>query len=1311
MKKWLFLACSAALPLFAVPFEPQMDLEQYALMGRFFQYNQSADLGEPGKKAPGYWIEGWRIAKSSPLRKDAVLPVTFKEADGNYCIMVPGDPNLREYNLNVTSPVAGMRFPKEGEVVCSFRMKIAPDVDGKLNPPVPVILDFRSINIGKQYGSVKDRFPVLVSKSYIPTQEWKTYSFRTKVPAGDYPYSIAFRLFSNSADHRFNTLLFDDFKLDYADDKSAPLEEAQIVHDDPNHIYYEASKIEPKIRALLRSEEDREKLELVCRTRYDHQIVKRLPVTLKKAGHKTADGRNLYTGTVSFPMPRFGSYELLPLRGKDVMPCDIADFQMIRRPNTDLSPLQRKLGAHYPTAYSHFQGSWDNKTVPSRYRSSTEDVMSVLQNSGFGQVLLWFHFGALMRESPEKADTIHYRPTVEMMKKYNLTGIGNIGHGFLNQTGYRKKGNREFASLPMWLMDKKYKVRSSQIPHLRQWEIMTAALLKDFGDQFHHWELMIEPQWCTTAEEYMPILKQTYRQVRAAGPEHKMIAVDATSDQGKNLTDWVQKLHNLGVEDYCDYVSFNPYGSGVDFMNGVRFRNTDLVNRIRKIVKPGTKLWQVELFYIPHSKRFQAPTNQSYFAGADGQRHILLGLKNQLFGITCFDYVSFFRGPYAASELVSAMSALSYYLRDKEKTEVPETKNQFVRQMIFRGKDDNNCSGAFWVLQTLPAKLTLPKLPASVKFYDTYGNQLKADKVMDVGLDPVFFTGTYKDLKTMLKTAAWNLGASVKLYRRACGNESFYEAENISGQKDSIAIFPEGREDGIRFNFTDTDLIRFCETGKAIGQFNTSQNKKFVKVIDVPASPVYTLPAESELKLKTKNGVSFTLAAGENGSLIVTAEIPDTDIVCGKKIFDGDAVELFIDRTPFRHIGAEKIRNTQTDLRVKQFAFDPNGRIFSKNLVTMVQEPGGTTVKITKNEKSWKCVVTLPNDEVRPVEGIVLGFNLELCRNDGGKSLEKDVFSGKESYMKRQHYTLIRLPGNLTGNIKLDKTASGRFTFPEEPKWGPKFRRGIFSSRVVGGMLPAGRYLLRFTGRGRKIIIFKVDISGAAKQQELARTFLPQEDSWTCYTLPYEVKKDQRWARAGFQFLAPRPDTDAWGEIKDVELIRQDGTAPLEDESSSGAVFRIDLQVLKDSCGLKADGGSKDLSISKATWKKDKADCRLQTVGNSGKKWKEGWVRFIPAEDCNVRVELMSNSTKDYVAFDHIRIEGASVKNGSFEQLDAKGNAQGWYALGKYTLKKTDAADGENCVEVFHNGRAMQNIKCKKGQPVKITFMVRDVKR
>ena len=172
------------------------------------------------------------------------------------------------------------------------------------------------------------------------------------------------------------------------------------------------------------------------------------------------------------------------------------------------------------------------------------------------------------------------------------------------------------------------------------------------------------------------------------------------------------------------------------------------------------------------------------------------------------------------------------------------------------------------------------------------------------------------------------------------------------------------------------------------------------------------------------------------------------------------------------------------------------------------------------------------------------------------------------------------------------------------------------------------------------------------------------------------------------------------------------GAVMLGAVSLMGAEFRIDLQVQKNTCGLTADGGSEGIRMEKAKWLKEKADCRLHITGKSGEKWEEKWVRFIPAEDCSVSIQLMSPSTKDYVAFDNIRIEGASLTNGSFEKINKNNHPHGWFWMGKkYVVKKPDAADGEIFVEVSHNDRAIQNIKCKKGQPVKITFMVRDAKR
>ena len=146
------------------------------------------------------------------------------------------------------------------------------------------------------------------------------------------------------------------------------------------------------------------------------------------------------------------------------------------------------------------------------------------------------------------------------------------------------------------------------------------------------------------------------------------------------------------------------------------------------------------------------------------------------------------------------------------------------------------------------------------------------------------------------------------------------------------------------------------------------------------------------------------------------------------------------------------------------------------------------------------------------------------------------------------------------------------------------------------------------------------------------------------------------------------------------------GAVMLEIATLMGADFRIDLQVQKDICGLAPKGVATGLRMSKADWKKAYADRRLLITGKCEEKWEEKWCLFIPKQDCQVSVILMSDSQVP-VAFDHIRIEGATIKNGSFEQVTPNNKFQDWQG-GKYVLKTTNAADGKNSIEVSNNNRA-----------------------
>jgi|GEM_PF-2021103 len=181
------------------------------------------------------------------------------------------------------------------------------------------------------------------------------------------------------------------------------------------------------------------------------------------------------------------------------------------------------------------------------------------------------------------------------------------------------------------------------------------------------------------------------------------------------------------------------------------------------------------------------------------------------------------------------------------------------------------------------------------------------------------------------------------------------------------------------------------------------------------------------------------------------------------------------------------------------------------------------------------------------------------------------------------------------------------------------------------------------------------------------------------------------------------------------------GAAMLPAATLTGADFRIDLIVNKNTCGLEFKGGSEGVRGDKAKWLKENADSRLVVVGKSADAWEEKSFQFTAKEDCDVNLLLIAElagkgKVRPWVAYDNVRIEGAAaaIKNGSFEKMNPKtGMPQNW-ATGKtkkYVLKKgDDAADGKNYIEASHDYRAIQRIKCKKGQTVKVTFMVRNIK-
>ncbi|MFA7232097.1 MAG: hypothetical protein WC071_12575 [Victivallaceae bacterium] len=113
--------------------------------------------------------------------------------------------------------------------------------------------------------------------------------------------------------------------------------------------------------------------------------------------------------------------------------------------------------------------------------------------------------------------------------------------------------------------------------------------------------------------------------------------------------------------------------------------------------------------------------------------------------------------------------------------------------------------------------------------------------------------------------------------------------------------------------------------------------------------------------------------------------------------------------------------------------------------------------------------------------------------------------------------------------------------------------------------------------------------------------------------------------------------------------------------------------------------------------------------------WQTMEISFVPEEDGIVTIKLKGiyfkpegsiRSAPVWFEFDDIKVEGAVIHNGGFEELDDKGRPKSWKLSGK--VVSAQAAEGKNAVKVWLNQPASQDIVVKKDQPVTITTKVRN---
>ena len=112
-------------------------------------------------------------------------------------------------------------------------------------------------------------------------------------------------------------------------------------------------------------------------------------------------------------------------------------------------------------------------------------------------------------------------------------------------------------------------------------------------------------------------------------------------------------------------------------------------------------------------------------------------------------------------------------------------------------------------------------------------------------------------------------------------------------------------------------------------------------------------------------------------------------------------------------------------------------------------------------------------------------------------------------------------------------------------------------------------------------------------------------------------------------------------------------------------------------------------------------------------QWTKIHMSFTPSESGKVCLMLMGQyhgSADSWIYFDNVTVEGASVKNGSFEEGP---EPEGW-AVPKgdragIVVEESRAQDGKNFLQVCHDLCAKQILTVTKGTPVTVTAYARQL--
>ena len=1014
-------------------------------LGEEFIFNGECELGENSRPVPGFFLRNWLLGETAYKSGDKTFfPESAPGGITGTCMKVPGIKGRPEYNLES----GWFDINRDGEAEISFYVKSGPDEQGNINN-TSVILDFRCYNLNIQHGTVKERYPVLESKSFRPESEWKKYSYIFRVKKG-FPYSIWFRAAAKDSASLIDTLYFDKISLRMPKQTEKTYNNELASFPDKNIPAYRHSGIAVfNIHALLDSTASKEKLKAVIIDDNDSSVYKQAEILLlfKKNSEQDAgtDPRSLYTGQQEIKTDRFGSFSAEFYLNDKKINSRGGDFAVIH-PLVDhprFSPGW-SIGIGGIESLSSCNITPGNTPVILT-TSSIGTTLALCRLAGIKLLRYWCHWNTVEEQKGEYSGYF-IGEELKLYRKFNFDPILMFGCTFTHAPDMNTPDDKIKGRLPVWLY-KECTVRPGVVvPPEDAWKKYVEFILKNFSRDFYFWEIVNEPGNGWKPEEYLPLQKIAYELIKKYAPDSVVLGNGATGDLGQRPIGWTEDLAKLGHEAFLDAVAFHPYGASLDSMGGNFFKYSDLVDGLRRALKVQKPLYCTECYYIESARRKQGKhgLEQSTFKAGDIQRHHLNALLCGVIGSASICDASLIKRRSTVpmdsvpGEVLAGMNTLSFLLSNMTDLENIHI-NKFIKAGIFSAKDKTSATGFIWDLRPGGSLWQVPPeftTGGNVLFFDHFGNTLSPSAEIKNTLDPLFLKGRPEAIKKLLLNSKFTVENPVTLKARSFSNRLYIESMNTTGlacsadvrlSADTSLRLPESLHllfDRNKYSLALLHSAVPLKTGAVLNwECFINGTKNGAGGLDLlPDTGCYILPFGIEnLTLKMSKGSQISFGADEK-YLRITARVKDDQIINAKdnSLWEGDALEIFIDTNPFYRMdldavfsGDEKMNCLQYVFAVKPSIRGDVKRSFHRRKTEFITK-GVSETKETGD--GYVISAAIPWEDLAALfaPGEILGIDCEIDNiNTTGKSKESLGIKPGESYKMRLHYPLFKIPGQV----------------------------------------------------------------------------------------------------------------------------------------------------------------------------------------------------------------------------------------------------------------------------------------------------------